>query len=508
MGDNNALIVQILAVVLFLFFCFATYMNTKTWRAAHVTFMFLTFLAAIVFAVYAAATLKTRRAWVAAVEKLEADAAARTAEATTLLYGDTKLPRETLGVRDYREAIAREIVGRGRVWRNVAFVGAQAGEAHPETGDATYTVRLSTVPPDMPEGARVEPNQITVDTVLYAFKDVSGNQPPHTKYAYVGEFRATEAADTSVTLESLLPLTELEQGLVNGNQLWILYERMPVDSHELFTRDDANPADFLTPELFHSPEAHQRAVREFLRDGMTKEEMEADRQKHGEPPLTPDQLQNRLFAKVKFLKEQTVKVDAPDAIAAASGDAQKFDRSGQALDPLLRRGEDVTFKVGDEAEIIYSGFVENGVVIQAGAEELLRDGIVEILQTVYRRPLHDYAYEFRHMAARREQMRASLRLVNHEIAVVTQEIENARQNTQARTAEKAKLTEDQMRLEHESKQIAEYAQQVDEAFRSARADLSRLYRENAALHARIVAANDELTREIENRVASPTALER
>jgi hypothetical protein len=249
-------------------------------------------------------------------------------------------------------------------------------------------------------------------------------------------------------------------------------------------------------------------VREFLRDGMTKEEMEADRQKHGEPPLTPDQLQNRLFAKVKFLKEQTVKVDAPDAIAAASGDAQKFDRSGQALDPLLRRGEDVTFKVGDEAEIIYSGFVENGVVIQAGAEELLRDGIVEILQTVYRRPLHDYAYEFRHMAARREQMRASLRLVNHEIAVVTQEIENARQNTQARTAEKAKLTEDQMRLEHESKQIAEYAQQVDEAFRSARADLSRLYRENAALHARIVAANDELTREIENRVASPTALER
>jgi len=63
MGGNETVILQILAVVLILFFCFVTYMNTKTWRATHVTFLFLVFGAAMAFAVYASLILKTRKAW-------------------------------------------------------------------------------------------------------------------------------------------------------------------------------------------------------------------------------------------------------------------------------------------------------------------------------------------------------------------------------------------------------------------------------------------------------------
>jgi uncharacterized protein YlxW (UPF0749 family) len=147
-------------------------------------------------------------------------------------------------------------------------------------------------------------------------------------------------------------------------------------------------------------------------------------------------------------------------------------------------------------------------VMERGAEELQRDGIVEILQTVYRRPLHDYAYEFAHIAARKDQLLASIRHVEFETAVVKAQEENATKNTEARRQEKAKLAEDQSKVQQESQRIAKYADDLEASYKSARSELSRLYRENAALHARIVAANEQLTREIEAGEATPTALGR
>src|ERR1700754_5047991 len=69
--QDNALIFQILGVILVLFFCFLTYMNTRVWRVTHVLFGFLTFSAAIGFLVYASLTVKTHSIWKDRAQKLD-----------------------------------------------------------------------------------------------------------------------------------------------------------------------------------------------------------------------------------------------------------------------------------------------------------------------------------------------------------------------------------------------------------------------------------------------------
>jgi len=133
---------------------------------------------------------------------------------------------------------------------------------------------------------------------------------------------------------------------------------------------------------------------------------------------------------------------------------------------------------------------------------------LNIVRTIYRRPLNDYAYAFRHIYLRKTQTLESLALVNKEIAVVTAETAAAEKNTMQRQMEKTKLLEDQTRLADEQQKITKYAEDLEAAYRGVRSELSRLYRENAALHDRILATSEELTREIEARGGTPTAVER
>lgn len=521
--DNSGLIVQILAVVLILFLCFVTYMNTKTWRATHVTFLFLVFGASLAFAVYASLILKTRKAWLQKVETLTADLETKSKEADVKLNGQPVVPKAKLdefGLRDYKSALHREIIDRGRVWRGLIFQGAELAEEDALTKDAIVNVKLTNIPPGN-QGERVPSHNLPQDAVVYAFKDKNPNVP-HTHYVYVGEFKASAVAENTITLTSTTPVSELDQGLARGNEPWILYERMPPDSQHVFTNVEpllgtneqpfkVTPADVLKPVDFVNEAARMAALREYLRDGMTLEQVIEDRKKNNEPELTPEQLQARMFANVKFLKPYSLKVDAGgpmDGRSPASGNVEAFDASGQALEPRLRRGEPgtVDFKEGDTAQMILYGFTDaNGMVIERGAEDLQKEGIVEIESTVYRRPLHDYAYEFAHMRARMNQIRDSLRLVNYEIGVVAEEERLANANAKQRSEEKTRLLADQTKVQEEKDKLAKYAGELEAAYRATRAELSRLYRENASLHERIVAANDELTREIESRETTPTA---
>src|SRR6478672_10978735 len=107
MGGNETVIVQILAVVLILFFCFVTYMNTKTWRATHVTFLFLVFGAAMTFSVFASLIQKTRKAWQkinVELETRENKAAVAVKEELWGVKGDASKP----GLAAWREAVRRE----------------------------------------------------------------------------------------------------------------------------------------------------------------------------------------------------------------------------------------------------------------------------------------------------------------------------------------------------------------------------------------------------------------
>src|SRR5689334_19362525 len=108
MGGNNAIIFQAGGVVLFLFFCFLTYLNTKSWRALHVTFTFLCFGAAVAFAVYSAMVMKTRTNWQKFYTQAEKNLTQAEDKLQKLTEGDrAQLPQKPDNIR-----VAKEEVGR------------------------------------------------------------------------------------------------------------------------------------------------------------------------------------------------------------------------------------------------------------------------------------------------------------------------------------------------------------------------------------------------------------
>jgi len=529
MGGNEAVIVQILAVVLILFFCFVTYMNTKTWRATHVTFLFLVFGAALAFSVYASLNLKTRKAWQKINVELEKRQDKAVISVKESMYGTSK---DNPGLAAWREAVRRELIDRGRVWRDCAVTGIQKQPPEAGSENATVVVNVRTAPENDP-GTKADYSKMAQNTVVYAFSDTNP-APPHTAYMYMGEFTASAVTDTGITLTSTSPMTPFDQAVIRDKQTWILYERMPADDYQVFSHPadtfhvDATgkplavqPSDLLKVENFNEggtllkdPQAHQKIFQEVLweyqRDGMTEEQVDADRAAKMQEPLSEDVKRERLFADVKFLKDvPDIEVDAGQATPPDAGNADLFDSTGKALDPRLQRGSKISFKQGQTAIMILNGARDSeGVLLEKGAKELQDEGVLNIERTIYRRPLNDYAYAFRHIYHRKNQLLESLALVNKEIAVVTAETAAAEKNTMQRQMEKTKLLEDQTKLAQERQKIGKYAQDLEASYRGVRAELSRLYRENAALHDQILAANEELTREIEARTGSPTALER
>src|SRR5438270_5250748 len=136
------IVFQVLLGALAIFFLYATYMNTKTWRWPHVTMTFFVFVVSIVFLVYAAMALKTRRTWI----KLHDETAAKVATAETELESKvrgkpTDVEAKEPSVVSVREDLGRTIIDRGRVWR-----GCIPSPPNFQTG----TVVVATAPPPDP----------------------------------------------------------------------------------------------------------------------------------------------------------------------------------------------------------------------------------------------------------------------------------------------------------------------------------------------------------------------
>lgn len=486
MGDNNATIVLILLVVVGLFFIFATYMNTKTWRALHVTFLFLAFIAANVFLVLAAANMKARAAWLKVEEELVKQQAKLKDEVELKKSGDRKIPKDVLGWRDYREMVHRAVLDRGRVWRKLT--AAEAPQiATPGASDSEVKVTLN-VGAGVLEGQAPKPHNMTERTVVYAFKDLS--TPEASKYIYLGEFFAAAVTETSISLTSTMPLTSGEQGLIAGAQPWILYETMPRDSQQAYNVDP------------------QVTLANLFTDAQLQSVL-ADYQRDGKPAEANDPPEN-VYAKVKFLKDYKYTVDAPEGRSPVGQDSRSdiFDTQGQALIPSLQRGKEVEFKTGATAELLYSGKDSKGDVQIPGAEQLAEQGIVEVVEKVYRRKLNDYSYEFRHIWARKRQIVASLHTLEYELNRVTKEIATTEANIKLQKDRITKLESDKTRVVDEKQKITTYANQLEKVFQNAKQQFNSLIVRNNALHEEILSTTKRLLTDVNRRTATPASVNR
>jgi hypothetical protein len=480
MGDNNAVIVQIVAVIAILFFCFITYMNTKNWRWPHVLFNFLAFAAALTYMVYAAQVMKTRAAWQKEVTKLEQEVKKQQAELNMYLYGDQTPQKEdrVRSVYEYQQETNRVVLDRGDVWRNCSLV--ESAITSETTPVSEVKVTLNTVPPNTLDGAKIEPNGLREDKILYAFRDFSNNGP--LRYVYVGEFRVTAATETSVSLVTTIPLDKVEQGFVAGNQPWVLHAIMPIDSMEGLKRSDTTVVwdQIITRDTFPDDASYQAALQEYKHDG--------EKATDEDPP-------ENVYAKVKFKKSHTFEVDSPEELSPAGEGSESnfFDKNGQAQFPLLRRGKPVTFEEGQEAEIIYAGARdEQGMLKEKGAKELEEEGVVTILDRVYRRKLNDYAFEFRSIWLRRIELQEKSRELNYESEQLDQEYAISQNNEKMLNERITKMIADGRQVVLEKQKITAYTANVKAALDKAKKEFVDLVRQIDQKHEQILAANKRL----------------
>jgi uncharacterized coiled-coil protein SlyX len=174
---------------------------------------------ALLFTFVAMRALKTHQYWRGLVQKMDKKLDTLDSENSVLADGDSTT--NTLGVRQLTLALHKLTLNRGRIWTNVTPGGYNA-----ETGALS-------VKTDLPN-----PNGIQVGNVLYIFDEA----PVQKGGRYLGAFTVTAKADKQLQLQPGVMMThsEVERLQQKSTGRWVMYDVIPADDHEAFTKlDDA-----------------------------------------------------------------------------------------------------------------------------------------------------------------------------------------------------------------------------------------------------------------------------
>jgi hypothetical protein len=479
--NDFAIIFQVVGGLLALFFIFLTYMNTKSWRWVHVTFTFLVFAASIAFSIYAAMTLKTRSAWVGLHDKTEKQVEELMVQVQRTTRGDPKDPSAPSLV-SARAKLAETIIDRGRVWRGcIPAIDPRAG-----------TINVATTPPpdpNLPAPPPAKKNNIQPKTVLHAFREgqipSADGTPLIVPVAYIGEFEVSAATDNSVTLVPTMPLAPDQQAAGTGpgqNYLpsWTLYENMPVDGHQWFDGTDEQRQAIL-PKIIPQP-----ALQAYLRDGRE---------------ANPNDPPEHVWSEVKFLKDYEVAVDA----SAATIESEQFNSEGQAVTPRLQRkgeGEDAgKVKFGPEPPRIPTAILDKQT-----AEELRASGIVEIVKSIYRRPLNDYERKLHGVNDRVVELNDRLRQLDMDNKALLASTEKANEQSKLVEELKVKLTDDLQKTVYERDEMQKYVAALTDRLTTVQMELSQLYRSNKVIAKEMAELNTRITEDIDRRAREATAM--
>jgi hypothetical protein len=465
MGDNNALIVQIILGLLVIFFFVTVFFSTRTWRFPHVAFFVLCFFGSAVFVVFAAMTLKTHKNWRTEVNRMAKDLETQTAIKEQLQHGEITAVQQEANLRSVRAEIGRILLDRGRVWR-----GTQPGNFD---GTSVTVQTAAAGAPGGPAGAEPEPEK----TIVYAFKEFpNADNTLFLPSLYLGEFAATVSGGT-IVLTPTLPLDAVQrQQIAINDATWALYEVLPIDGHEFFAGLSDAELRALIPQGNLPAEVYDDLITSYLRTG---------------GPATDDDPPEHRWVKVKFLRKKSVDVDNEQMQIA---EVNFFDQQGRAVAARLRRGEAVEFDLGQTA-----------VVDQETAEQWAAAGDVEKQEFIYVRPLNDYAKMFHYFHNQRVYLA-------DQIARVTKETDSINKSTQLAEGQVATLMDETTKLESdlanfklEQAAVGELEQALTAQMDDLRKQLSETFRLNQQLATELAALQRQLAEEIHKADTNQTA---
>jgi hypothetical protein len=507
--EQYAIVFQVLLVLLVLFFGFITYMNTKTWKWVHVTFLLLVFFAAPTFGVYAALTMKTRFAWMKWVQE-HADEVDKVQKSVALLQrgepDDIKAERDAVFTR--REELSRLIMDRGRVWRNctptvqggavtlqvpVAAAPAPPPPAPmpmpmPMPADPAQPVDPAAQPMPMPMPEPAAPaggHNIAAKTVVYVFEEFDARELGFkVPQFYLGEFWVTATSDTTVTLAPTMPLAPDQMARVTqpGQATWMLFETCPIDTHEIYAGLDAATIGTFIPaaETGLAADAYAALINTIVQDGQRA------------PENTPPE---NLWTEVEFLKAHKEEVDAAGDPNNAA-DASPFDSTGLAQPIRLRRQETdlAEFETGDVA-----------IIPTERADELVAQGIVKKGQPIYRRKLIEFSARLRTIYRRKFELDLFTKEINRDIATLQAANQKAEEQITLENEHKRQLTEDIAKVTFERDGVNTYKGELESKIAQTNNEIRALYASTRALNIELRKLTADATEEADRRTREATA---
>ncbi len=272
------MLVPILLGVITLVVFVAVFLARKHWHWAHLLLLVAFYFSAVGYVVLASQSLSIRVKYqeqedraLEQTEKLLAEneaIATGTKERsilTRLRNKEVMVPEESVetgGILRLEHQVRMLNRDHGRVWR-----GAVPMAIDQQTGKATvgFPLAVATSPEEEEPSEETPPAAgplgLQEDAVVHIFEQGPASNEPESGRQYLGEFRVTEVEGRQAMLE---PLGQLEldpyagERLLNSQGPWTIYESMPVDDLDLFTRFSEDELKQLLPA---------ESVEEYLRDG-------------------------------------------------------------------------------------------------------------------------------------------------------------------------------------------------------------------------------------------------
>jgi hypothetical protein len=202
-------------------------------------------VASLAFFYLAARTLKTQQAWRSSAQAFEKAIEKAKQEKEGYEEGFKEGEDLKLGIRQLKIELHKMMLARGRVWYGVT--PKQVANTPPEGLFAMVTI-------DAPD-----PHKISDKMILYAFEE----KDAHSGGKYLGEFKVDSVDEKQAKLVPTMKPDDSEiDRVTKATGTWTLYERLPTDSHDLFTELTEDQLKSLVP---------QELLAEYLKDGKPAE---------------------------------------------------------------------------------------------------------------------------------------------------------------------------------------------------------------------------------------------
>ncbi len=482
MGSILFYVVLVLALGAFIYF---TVKTAGKWGILHTLLLCCLFIEAWVFlamsaGVHYARVPATKRAFEAEIKANRAES-----ETIRLEWGDYGIAVDSEdAVIPMNGRLRRMTAERGRLWRRVALMQEAAG---------TYQLEMPVA--DLEDDGTGDPAQATAPNseslpeglVVYGFGEELDEEGRPLPKHYLGEFVVKQSQAGQVAVAPTRPLfgTALAKIADGTASTWALYELLPLDSHEAFAAQGAQPNEnevwghmeeaelqALFADVTDEGGLRQRIIDSYLKDGTRADE------------TTP---QENIWVQVQLEGAWKESVDSQDSADAT--ERGYFDPAGRSIDARLK----VASTSDDDAA---SGDVtlnqENTrgqlVVIKEEAARNLPAGTAKEASRVNVRPLNDYERAFNQIYIQNAQLDEQLARIARDTTSVQKADQAASEMIVMRQTENQELESDFANLKRELAKLEVLASEEETRLADLKKEMSDMYRRIQTEHARRKAA--------------------